>query len=126
MKTNAFIVSATSIVWLLVSMMKKLSLLEITNLTFIVGIITLVIYAIIVIIESKFLSLFTNGFKKINYLLFPQSRASKRAEELVDNDHKLIEWKQSVKEVLKKIVVSISITTLSISMVCLVLLYWIL
>ncbi len=126
MKTNAFIVSATSIVWLLVSMMKKLSLLEITNLTFIAGIITLVIYAIIVIIESKFLSLFTNGFKKINYLLFPQSRASKRAEELVDNDHELIEWKQSIREVLKKIVISISITTLSISMVCLVLLYWIL
>lgn len=125
MKKNAFIASVVLIVWLLVSIMNKLSLLEVTNLTFIAGIITLVIYSIIVIIESKFLSLFTNGFKKINYLLFPQSRASRRAEELVDNDHELIEWKKSVREFFGRFVVIISITTLSVSMVCLVLLYWV-
>ncbi|MBE1556592.1 DUF3899 domain-containing protein [Sporosarcina limicola] len=124
MKINVFVASVSIIVWLVVSIMKNLSFLEITNLTFIVGIITLVMYAIIVIIESKFLNLVTNGFKKLNYLIFPQSRASKRAEKLVDSDHKLIEWKLSVKEILKKVTAIISITTLSISFVCLALYYW--
>lgn len=125
MKVNVFIASVSICAWLLVSIMKKLSLLEITNSTFIVGIITLVIYAIIVIIESKFLNLFTNGFKKINYIMFPQSRASKRAEKLVDRDYKLIEWKLSVKEISKKLAAIISITTLSTSFVCLAIHYWI-
>ncbi|MCZ2257354.1 DUF3899 domain-containing protein [Sporosarcina sp. G11-34] len=123
MKLNISIASVTLIIWLLLINMKKLLLLEIIDVTFLVGMITLVIFAIIVIIESKFLNLFTNGFKKINYLLFPQSRASKRAEELADNDQKLIEWKSSVKGIAKRVTAIITITTMGTSLVCLALYY---
>ena len=125
MKVNVFIASFSFIVWLLISKVGNLSLLEITNLTFIVGLIALLIYSVIYIIQSKFLNLFTNGFKKINYLIFPQSRSSKRAEELAESDYKLNEWKLSVKEVMKRLAAVISVTTLGISLVCLALDYWI-
>ncbi|MEK5067089.1 DUF3899 domain-containing protein [Sporosarcina sp. FSL K6-1508] len=125
MKVNVFIASFSFIVWLLISKLGNLSLLEITNLTFIVGLIALLIYSVIYIIQSKFLNLFTNGFKKINYLIFPQSRSSKRAEELAESDYKLNEWKLSVKEVMKRLAAVVSITTLGISLVCLALDYWI-
>ncbi|WP_342539007.1 DUF3899 domain-containing protein [Sporosarcina sp. FSL K6-1540] len=125
MKVNVFIASFSFIVWLLISKVGNLSLLEITNLTFIVGLIALLIYSVIYIIQSKFLDLFTNGFKKINYLIFPQSRSSKRAEELAESDYKLNEWKLSVKEVMKRLAAVISVTTLGISLVCLALDYWI-
>ncbi|HJF30440.1 MAG TPA: DUF3899 domain-containing protein [Sporosarcina psychrophila] len=125
MKVNVFVASFSFIVWLLISKIGNLSLLEITNLTFIVGLIALLIYSVIYIIQSNFLNLFIDGFKKINYLMFPQSRSSKRAEELAERDYKLNEWKLSVKEVIKRMAAVVSITTLGISLVCLALDYWI-
>lgn len=125
MKVNVFVASFSFIVWLLISKIGNLSLLEITNLTFIVGLIALLIYSVIYINQSNFLNLFIDGFKKINYLMFPQSRSSKRAEELAERDYKLNEWKLSVKEVIKRMAAVVSITTLGISLVCLALDYWI-
>lgn len=126
MKLNTCIASVTLIIWLLVSKIGNLSLLETINLTFLVAIISLLIYAVIIIVESKFLDLFVNGFKNVNYLLFPQSRASKRAEKLVDNDQKLNEWKLSVQGISKRLAAVISVTTLSTSLICLAVDYWIL
>ncbi len=101
----------------------NLSLIEMANTTFLVGLSSLVIYAIVIIIESNFLTIFMSGFKKIKYIAFPQSRSSEKADQLLNEDHTLVEWKTSVQKGFKKIAAAITLPTLAISIICLILYY---
>ena len=122
MKT-LLIAGFTIIAWILVSIIGGFSLIEIANMTFLVGLSCLVVYAVVMIIESNFLTIFMSGFKKIKYVAFPQSRSSKRADQLLNEDYELVEWKSSVQQRFKRTAAAIAFPTLAISLLCLALYY---
>ncbi|ARK21301.1 DUF3899 domain-containing protein [Sporosarcina sp. P26b] len=117
------IAGMTIITWILIGTLGSFSLVEMANMTFLVGLVGLVVYAIVMIIESNFLTIFMSGFKKIKYVAFPQSRSSKRTDDLLNEDHELAEWKTSIQRGFKKAAAAIAFPTLAISLVCLALYY---
>lgn len=117
------IVGITTITWVLISVLGNFSLVGIANMTFLVGLSSLVVYAIVIIIESNFLTIFMSGFKKIKYVAFPQSRSFERADQLLNEDHELVEWKSSVQQGFKRAAAAIAFPTLAISLLCLALYY---
>ncbi|MGG0645262.1 DUF3899 domain-containing protein [Sporosarcina gallistercoris] len=123
MKNNAYIAGATIITWLGIGILGNLSLLDIADFSFLLGIISLVICAIILIFESKFLTLFMSGFKKMKYIVFPQPRSSERVEKLIEDDLRLIEWKSSLQSFSKRLTANFGVSTLLVSLFCLAIYY---
>lgn len=78
----------TVTVWIVIKIASDLSLVDFINNSFLVGIISLLAGACIVIFRSGFLSIFFQGFRVMNSFIAPRSNAMERAEQLVAEDER--------------------------------------
>lgn len=74
------------LVWIGLKGVSNLSLVDFINRSFLIGLIALLLGACFLIMQSGFLSLFLEGFKRIGSFVTPKSRAMERTEQLIKED----------------------------------------
>ncbi|WP_042460302.1 DUF3899 domain-containing protein [Neobacillus dielmonensis] len=83
-------------IWIGVKAVSGLSLVEWINQSFLVGIISLLVWAMMVIFRSGFLSLFFKGFRIIGSTIAPKPRAMEQTDRLIEADQNYQSFKKTV------------------------------
>lgn len=105
--------------WLLSIWLFKWDILEIINITFISGLIGLLIGGICLIVSSGFVSLFISGFQKISIGLMSKSNAMERIDTKMKNDTFVQGFKHRIKYWILRVVLLFSTVSIGISILVL-------
>ncbi|WP_158599096.1 DUF3899 domain-containing protein [Planococcus salinus] len=100
MKKFIVLTGVMAILWAGLTLTGDWSLVEWVNISFLVGLVTAILAACVKIWQTKFLELFTGGFRSMGNFFMPisKSRALERANEQLANDENLKEFKQSTAQ----------------------------
>ena len=123
MKIIHYLYAFFILLWVCALPFLQWSVTETINITFMVGLMALVIAAFIKILQSGFFVLFLDGFKKMGSSLSSNSNAMNRAEQQLKNDISLQKFKQQVGKWLFQSITACAIVSLSLSVVNLILYY---
>ncbi|KAB2336661.1 DUF3899 domain-containing protein [Cytobacillus depressus] len=123
MKTKFIFPLLILITWLGLIVAFQWSLIEWINITFLVGLLSLLAFTLVKITETGFFQLFTSGFKKINITLIPKSRSHQRIDDQLNNDPNLQQFKKNYLNFLNNITFKLSITTMLLSLIGLIIFY---
>ncbi|WP_251550986.1 DUF3899 domain-containing protein [Neobacillus muris] len=110
------------LIWIGVKAASGLSLVDWINQSFLVGIISLLVWAIMVIFQSGFLSLFFKGFRIIGSMAAPKPRAMERTDQLVEADHRFQSFKKAMAAKLVVLAFLIGSSSIAVS-ICGLILY---
>ncbi|MGG5254353.1 DUF3899 domain-containing protein [Neobacillus sp. SM06] len=110
---HAFVYLLGILIWFIYKIAAKMSLVDWINASFLAGLICFIIASSFFIFKSGFLTNFFVGFRRIQLFAFPKSNAMERAEELIQKDEILQDFKN--KFIHKIIVLSFLIGCSSIT-----------
>ncbi|KYD05802.1 DUF3899 domain-containing protein [Heyndrickxia sporothermodurans] len=102
---------------------EDLSLLNMINLTFLLGIIALVITVTINIWKTGFLSLFIDGFRVLGQFVIPKTRSAIRADDRIKNDEQLNQWKANIAAWISYTFTNLAVISLTVSLISLIVYY---
>ncbi|MBR7797257.1 DUF3899 domain-containing protein [Agaribacter marinus] len=100
--------------WFFIIIVLK-DILFITDIAFIVGLISLLIVAIIHLTNSELFYLFFKGFRIIWEWVTPENRGMKRTEEMVKQDYSLQRFKKSFHQTVQKLLIWTGVYSIAIS-----------
>lgn len=109
--------------WLAALVKLDWTITETVNITFMVGLIALMGAASIKVLQSGFLALFLDGFRRIGQSLAVRSHAMERAEEQLKNDVSLREFKQQTARWLFHAITACSVVSMAYSLIGLIVYY---
>ncbi|WP_462408650.1 DUF3899 domain-containing protein [Neobacillus sp. Marseille-QA0830] len=101
--------------WIGVKIASGISLVDWINQSFLVGIISLLVWAMMVIFQSGFLSLFFKGFRIIGTMMAPKPRAMERTDRLIEEDHGYQSFKKSLTTKLSLLTFLIGFSSIIVS-----------
>ncbi|WP_028782130.1 DUF3899 domain-containing protein [Thalassobacillus devorans] len=108
-------------VWAGVGRLGSLSLLEWSDLSFMTGIICILITAVFFILKSGFLTSFFSGFKLVSEKMIRKSRAMERTDRMTEQEIK--EFKNTAFMVISQVSMIIGIASLTMTVFGLFLYY---
>ena len=99
------------------------SVLEMTNLTFMVGLTSLTLFVVLKIIQSGFFELFFKGMRQLNDFVFRKSNAHTRVENQLKKDAQLQEFKKSTYNWFLNLTFALALVSLAMSLLGMFLFY---
>ena len=125
MKRFILLTVSMVILWAALKLVMNWSLVDWINRSFLVGLVTAVLAACVKIWQTKFLDLFTGGFRSTGNFFMPisKSRSLERANEQLANDEGLKEFKQATARWLLLLMSSLAASSILSSMVGLFIYY---
>lgn len=109
--------------WISIWVLFSWSVLDMTNRTFMVGLISLTIFVILKILQSGFLNLFLGGMRQLKNVIIRKSNAQTRTEDQLKDDVQLEEFKRNTYDWFLKITLMTAMASLVMSLFGLVLFY---
>lgn len=103
--------------------LKGITLLNWINLTFLLGIIALMITVTIKIWKTGFLSLFIDGFRVLGQIVIPKTRSAIRADAQIKNDEQLNQWKDNIAAWISYTFTNLAVISLTVSLISLIAYY---
>lgn len=103
--------------------LKGITLLNWINLTFLLGIIALMITVTIKIWKTGFLSLFIDGFRVLGQIVIPKTRSAIRADAQIKNDVQLNQWKDNIAAWISYTFTNLAVISLTVSLISLIAYY---
>lgn len=103
--------------------LKGITLLNWINLTFLLGIIALMITVTIKIWTTGFLSLFIDGFRVLGQIVIPKTRSAIRADAQIKNDVQLNQWKDNIAAWISYTFTNLAVISLTVSLISLIAYY---
>ena len=117
-KTAAFLLII--VIWILVKMGMDMPLIKWIDVSFMTGLIFLLVSVFAFILKTGFLNLFFKGFQAIGSMITPKPRAMERTDELLENDYKLQEFKMSLSTFIFQSTLLIGIGSIAVSVIGLI------
>lgn len=103
--------------------LEGITLLNWINLTFLLGIIALMITVTIKIWTTGFLSLFIDGFRVLGQIVIPKTRSAIRADAQIKNDVQLNQWKDNIAAWISYTFTNLAVISLTVSLISLIAYY---
>lgn len=103
--------------------LEGITLLNWINLTFLLGIIALMITVTIKIWKTGFLSLFIDGFRVLGQIVIPKTRSAIRADAQIKNDEQLNQWKDNIAAWISYTFTNLAVISLTVSLISLIAYY---
>lgn len=123
MKKHILSTTVLTFLWIVLSYIQNWNIKEIMNITFMVGLISLTIFVLIHIVQSGFLDLLLNGFKRLGRLMLSKSNAMKRADEQASRDKELQNFLSRWQRLVGSLFLHVSLSSLLISC-CMLIIYY--
>lgn len=123
MKKHILSTTVLTFLWIVLSYIQNWHIKEIMNITFMVGLISLTIFVLIHIVQSGFLDLLLNGFKRLGRLMLSKSNAMKRADEQASRDKELQNFLSRWQRLVGSLFLHVSLSSLLISC-CMLIIYY--
>lgn len=123
MKKHILSTTVLTFLWIVLSYIQNWHMKEIMNITFMVGLISLTIFVLIHVVQSGFLDLLLNGFKRLGRLMLSKSNAMKRADEQASRDKELQNFLSRWQRLVGSIFLHVSLSSLLISC-CMLIIYY--
>lgn len=92
------------------------SVTEMTNITFMVGLISLTLFVVLKIIQSGFFDFFFKGIRQVNRFVFRKSNAETRIENQLKNDTQLQKFKEDTYNWFLKYTFALAFVSLAMSL----------
>ncbi|GKV67457.1 MULTISPECIES: DUF3899 domain-containing protein [unclassified Sporosarcina] len=92
------------------------SIVDLINLSFMIGLISLLLFVILKIIRSGFFDLFITSMHQFKSFIFRKSNAEIRIEKKLSEDIQLQEFKERAYESSHSILLAIAVTSLAVSL----------
>ncbi|MEX3625702.1 DUF3899 domain-containing protein [Viridibacillus arvi] len=125
MKRFFILTSALSMLWGGIMLLLNWTLTEWINYTFLFGLAAAIISACINIWQTRFLNMFTRGFRSLGRFIIPmnKSRSLERANQQLADDANLNQFKEKIAQVLFFSIGSLAASSIFVSIIGLIIYY---